>query len=87
VAGGGIDSGIVEHEVNAFVAPAGNASGLVAMVNQLLALPAIQRHYLGEEFAAHIAHRYSWDGAAEIYGERLAALVGRPQIPLELRAA
>ena len=87
VAGGGIESGALDHERDAFVAPAGDASGLVATVNQLLALPAVQRHYLGEEFAAHAAQRYTWDAASEIYGARFAAMVGRPQIPAELRAA
>ena len=87
VAGGGVASGVLEHEANAFVVAPGDASGLVAALNQLLALPAVQRHYLGEEFAEQIARRYAWDPAAEVYGERFAALVGRPQIPAELRAA
>jgi glycosyltransferase involved in cell wall biosynthesis len=87
VAGGGVDCMLAEHETNAFVVAPGDASGLVSTLNRLLALPAVQRHYLGEEFADHVARRYTWDTAAEVYGERLAALVGRPQIPLELRAA
>lgn len=87
VAGGGVESGVLEHEANAFVVAPGDASGLVATMNRLLALPAVQRHYLGEEFAESVARRYAWGAAAETYGERFAALVGRPQIPLELRAA
>ena len=87
VAGGGIESSLLEHEVNAFVAPAGDANALVSTLNNLLGLPAVQRHYLGEEFAGHASRRYTWDAAAEVYGERFAALVGRPQIPAELRAA
>jgi hypothetical protein len=87
VASGGIESGVLAHEVNAFVAPAGDATGLVATVNKLLTLPAVQRHYLGEEFAEQARREYSWDAASETYGERFSALVGRPLIPAELRAA
>jgi glycosyltransferase involved in cell wall biosynthesis len=87
VAGGGIESALLEDEVNAFVAPPGDAMGLVSTLNKLLGLPAVQRHYLGEEFAGHVTRRHTWDAAAEVYGERFAALVGRPQIPAELRAA
>lgn len=87
VAGGGIDSRVLEHEASAFVVPPGDASRFVGTLNKLLALPAVQRHYLGEEFAEHAARRYTWDAAAEVYGERFAALVGRPLIPQELRAA
>lgn len=87
VASGGIESAALEHERDAFIAPAGDASGLVATVNQLLALPAVQRHYLGEEFAEHAMQRYTWDAAAAVYGARFATMVGRPQIPAELRAA
>jgi glycosyltransferase involved in cell wall biosynthesis len=87
VAGGGIDSAVLEDERDAFIASPGDASGFVATVNKLLALPAVQRHYLGEEFAEYAAGRYSWDAASSIYGERFAAMVGRPQIPAELRAA
>jgi hypothetical protein len=87
ITGGGVESALLEHETNAFVVRPGDASGLVATANQLLALPAIQRHYLGEEFARHTARRFTWDTAAEVYGERFASLVGRPLIPQELRAA
>ena len=87
VVGGGVESAALEHERNAFVAAPGDAIGLVTMVNQLLALPAVQRHYLGEEFAEHTVGHYTWDAACEVYGARFAAMVGRPQIPAELRAA
>jgi hypothetical protein len=87
VVGGGVESTTLEHERNAFVAAAGDALGVVTTVNQLLALPAVQRHYLGEEFAEHTVGRYTWDAACEVYGARFAAMVGRPQIPAELRAA
>ena len=56
-------------------------------LNQVLSLPAVQRHALGEDFARFTLRRWPWDAAAEIYAERFAALVGRPQIPVDLRAA
>jgi hypothetical protein len=87
VAGGGVRSGTVEHEHNAFQANAEDAMSLVTLLNNLLALPAVQRHYLGEEFAAHTLDRWSWERAVGAYASRFAALVGRPQIPVELRAA
>ncbi len=87
VAGGGIENALLEDEANAFVVPPGDAIGMVSTLNKLLALPAVQRHYLGEEFAERVTRQYTWDAAAEVYGERFAALVGRPQIPAELRAA
>ena len=36
---------------------------------------------------ADAMRRWTWDAAAEAYAQRFAALVGRPQIPAELRAA
>ncbi len=87
VAGGGIRSAVLDHERNAFVIDPGDAMGVVSTLNKLLALPAVQRHYLGEEFAAHALRRWTWDAAVETYAERFAALVGRPRIPAELRAA
>jgi hypothetical protein len=59
----------------------------VHTLNQLLALPAVQRHFLGEEFARFTLSRWPWQDVASAYMERFAALVGRPQIPAELRAA
>ena len=87
VAAAGVRSDVLVHERNMFVADPQDAMSVVALLNKLLALPAVQRHYLGEEFAAYTLHRWSWDDAIEGYAERFAALVGRPQIPAELRAA
>lgn len=87
VAGGGVRSAVIAHERNAFAVDPGDAMGVVSTLNKLLALPAVQRHYLGEEFAADAMRRWTWDAAAEAYAQRFAALVGRPQIPAELRAA
>ena len=52
-----------------------------------LALPAVQRHELGLQFAASTVADHTWRSAYETYAERFAALVGRPQIPANLRAA
>jgi glycosyltransferase involved in cell wall biosynthesis len=87
VAGGAVRSAVLQHESNGFLAKAEDAASLVATVNQLLSLPAVQRHCLGEEFAAYAAERWSWRSAVVPYVARLASLVGRPQIPAELRAA
>lgn len=87
VAGGGLRSPVLRHESNAFIAAAGDPLSLVSTLNQLLSLPAIQRHYLGEQFAEHTLASYPAQGAAPVYAERFAALVGRPLIPENLRAA
>lgn len=86
----GADSIVLEHERNAFVTPAGDGFALVSTLNKMLALPAIQRHELGIDFAAHTLERHGLDASAAnaaIYAQRFAALVGRPQIPEGLRAA
>jgi hypothetical protein len=77
---------VLAHEQNAFVAEP-DERAFVHTLDQVLSLPAIQRHALGEDFARYTLRRWSSDAAAEIYGDRFAALVGRPQIPLDLRAA
>lgn len=87
VAGGGVRSETLAHERNALVVPPGDAYGLVSSLNQLLALPAVQRHYLGEGFAAWTLSRFTATAAAEAHAERIAALVGRPPIPAQWRAA
>lgn len=87
VAGGGIRSAVLDHERNAFAVDPGDAMGVVSTLSRLLALPAVQRHYLGEEFAAEALRRWTWEAAVETYAERFAAIVGRPRIPAELRAA
>ena len=87
VAGGGVRSAELEHERNAFVATAADPMSLVSTLNQLLALPAAQRHELGRDFAAATLTDHTWQPAARLHGERFAALVGRPEIPAALRAA
>jgi hypothetical protein len=87
VAGGGVRSNVLRHEANAFIATAGDPLSLVSTLNQLLALPAIQRHCLGEQFADYTLLKHTWEHAASVYGERFAVMVGRPPIPADLRAA
>lgn len=87
VVGGGVRASFLRHEENAFIAVAGDPLSLVSTLNQLLALPAIQRHYLGEQFGQYTLERQTWRDAASVYAERFAVLVGRPQIPVNLRAA
>jgi len=78
---------VLAHEHNALLAEPGDGRGFAAALNQLLALPAVQRHFLGEEFARFTLRHWPWEAAAEVYADRFAALVGRPQIPADLRAA
>jgi hypothetical protein len=80
------DSLVLAHERNAFVVEPDERE-LVHTVSQVLALPAIQRHALGEEFARYTLRRWPVDAVADVYGDRFAALVGRPRIPVDLRAA
>jgi glycosyltransferase involved in cell wall biosynthesis len=87
VTDGAQDTLVLAHERNAFVVDRGDDRGFASTVNDILSLPALQRHFLGLEFARFTLARWPWDGVAEVYGERLAALVGRPQIPADLRAA
>ncbi len=81
------DARVLAHERSAFVVEPGDERGYVHTLNQILALPAVQRHFLGEEFARFTMSRWSWPDVASAYTERFAALVGRPQIPADLRAA
>ncbi|MEX2226000.1 MAG: hypothetical protein WEB52_06080 [Dehalococcoidia bacterium] len=87
VVGGGLRSSILRHEANAFIATAGDPLSLVSTLNQVLALPAIQRHCLGEQFADYTLLQHTWEHAASVYAERFAVMVGRPPIPADLRAA
>lgn len=78
---------VFAHEDNAFLSEPSDDRAFVATLDRLLALPAVQRHFLGEEFARFTLHRWPWSAVADVYADRLAALVGRPRIPVELRAA
>lgn len=78
---------VLAHEHGALLVEPGDERGMIATLNRLLGLPAIQRRYLGEEFARNTIARWSWDASARLYGDRFATLVGRPRIPAELRAA
>jgi hypothetical protein len=80
------DARVLAHEQNAFVSEPDDQA-FVATLNQVLSLPALQRHALGLEFARNTLQRWTWDGVMEVYGDRFAALVGRPRIPVDLRAA
>jgi hypothetical protein len=86
LAGGAIQDDVLEHERNALLVDPGDAMGLASTLNRLLMLPSLQRHYLGQDFAAYTASRRIWAPAAEVYAERFAALVGRPRIPMDLKA-
>jgi glycosyltransferase involved in cell wall biosynthesis len=87
VAGGAVRSELLEHERNALLVDPYDSFSMTSTLNTLLSLPAVQRHYLGEDFAAHTMARWTRERAANAYAERLAAMVGRPRIPAELRAA
>jgi hypothetical protein len=78
---------VFAHEDNAFLSEPSDDRAFVATLDRLLALPAVQRHFLGEEFARFTLHRFPWSAVADVYADRFAALVGRPRIPAELRAA
>lgn len=80
------DARVLAHEQNAFVVEPDDRA-FVHTLNMVLSLPAVQRHALGEEFARYTLRRWPWAPAAEVYGDRFAALVGRPQIPPEFRVA
>jgi glycosyltransferase involved in cell wall biosynthesis len=87
VAGGGAAIGIVEDESSGFVADGSDPFELVNTMNRLLQLPAVQRHYLGEDFAARMLERWPASAAGQVLGERFSVMAGRPQIPTDLRAA
>jgi hypothetical protein len=87
VTDGQAEAAVFAHERNAFLVERGDERGFASTLNGLLALPAIQRHFLGEEFAHFTLEQWSWRDVAEVYAERFASLVGRPRIPADLRAA
>jgi hypothetical protein len=78
---------VFAHEDNAFLSDAADDRAFVSALDRLLALPAVQRHFLGEEFARFTLQRWPWSAAADVYADRFAVLVGRPRIPADLRAA
>lgn len=80
-------SPVLAHERNALVVAAGDEHGFVDAMNDVLALPGIQRRALGEDFARCTLAGWPSAVPAEVYAERFAALVGRPRIPSQLRAA
>jgi hypothetical protein len=59
----------------------------IAALDRLLGLHPIQRQFLGEDMARAALHERPWQPVAEAYVERFAALLGRPRIPADLRAA
>ena len=78
---------VFAHEDNAFLSAPSDERAFVATLDRLLALPAVQRHFLGEEFARFTLQRWPWSAVADVYADRFSALVGRPRIPADLRAA
>ncbi|MDP9236477.1 MAG: hypothetical protein M3P30_03595 [Chloroflexota bacterium] len=87
VTDGQAEAAVLTHERNAFLVDRGDERGFASTLNDLLALPALQRHFLGEEFARYTLGQWTWREAADVYVERFASLVGRPRIPAGLRAA
>ncbi len=79
-------SSALRHEQNAILVE-DRRDAWCAALNGLFALPPPQRQALGESFAAESLARYPLSAARQAYHERFDALLGRPQIPLELRAA
>jgi glycosyltransferase involved in cell wall biosynthesis len=87
VTDGQAEAAVLAHERNAFLVGRGDERDFAATLNRLLALPAIQRHFLGEEFARFTLEQWNWREVASFYAERFASLLGRPRIPAALRAA
>ena len=81
------DARVLAHERNALVVGPDDERGYVDTLNRILSLPAVQRHFLGEEFARFTLATWRWSDVASAYAERFATLVGRPRIPADLRAA
>jgi glycosyltransferase involved in cell wall biosynthesis len=87
VADGHADTAVLAHERSGFLVDPGDERGFVTTLNRVLALPAVQRHMLGEAFARFTLADWPWHAAATVYGERFAAMSGHPLIPADLRAA
>jgi len=78
---------VLAHQASGLTVAPGDERGFIDALDGLLGLPAIQRHFLGEDMARSLLQERSWRPAAAAYAERFAALVGRPRIPADLRAA
>ena len=78
---------VLAHEPSELMVEPGDEHGFIDALDGLLGLPAIQRHFLGEDMARSLLQERPWRPVAIAYVERFAALVGRPQIPAGLRAA
>jgi len=75
------------HETSGLMIDTGDERGFIAAIDNVLALPAIQRHFMGEDIARSALREWPWRPVAEAYAERFGALVGRPVVPAALRAA
>ena len=75
------------HETSGLMIDPGDERGFVAALDGVLRLPAVQRHFLGEEVARSMLRERPLRAVAEAYAARFSALAGRPEIPQELRAA
>lgn len=78
---------VLAHERNAFLVSRGDERGFAHTLNELLALPALQRHALGEDFGRFTLENWPWQPVADSYSEHFASIAGRPRIPASLRAA
>ncbi len=87
VSDGRAEAAILSHERNGFLVARGDERHFASTLNTLLALPAQQRHAVGQDFARYTVTEWSADPAAEVYAAHFASLVGRPRIPAELRVA
>ena len=78
---------VAAHETSGLMVDTGDDRGFIAALDNVLGLPMIQRHFLGEDIARSIMREWPWRPVAEAYAERFGALVGRPLVPVALRAA
>ena len=75
------------HEMSGLLVDARDERGFVSALDGVLRLPPVQRHALGEEVARSTLRERPWRPLAEAYAARFNSLLGRPVIPVELRAA
>ncbi len=75
------------HETSGLMVDPGDERRFVAALDAVLNLPPVQRHYLGEEVARSALREWPVRPVAVAYAARFSSLLGRPQIPQELRAA